>query len=600
MNSVVLLSALCVFVLHAAPPSGEALYKDRCGICHDGKVQGRMPTREEISQRTPEHIYRAMFEGAMIVQSAGISEEEGRAIARFLTGKEFSKTVASIAAGKCPANPGALRSVETGWNGWGNDLANTRYQPKPGLAAADVPKLKLKWAFGFPDEIVRSAQPTVVGDRVFVGSSSGAVYSLDAATGCIYWMYDAGATVRTAVSIAKPTSKSGYVAYFGDTRAVVHAVDVATGKGLWKIKVDDHSSGRVTGAPAFFNGRLYVPVSSIEEASAMLPSYECCKFRGSIVALDGATGKQLWKSSTIPDPPQPIQNSGPAAPKLGPAGAAVWSSPTVDVKKKVVYAATGNSYTNVSVNTSDAILAFDLDSGSMLWASQVLPKDNFTMGCGRGANCPEDRGPDHDFGSSPILRDLPNGKRILVCGQKSGVVWGLDPDLRGKVVWQTRVGLGGGLGGIEWGSTADLENAYVAVSDLTNFRGGNKPGGLHALKLDTGEKIWSTPAPALNCTPGSKGCNGAQSAAISSMPGVVFSGSIDGHFRAFLAKTGEIIWDFNTVQDFQTVNGVAAKGGSIDSAGPTIANGMVFTNSGYGQWLGLPGNVLLAFSVDGK
>jgi polyvinyl alcohol dehydrogenase (cytochrome) len=222
------------------------------------------------------------------------------------------------------------------------------------------------------------------------------------------------------------------------------------------------------------------------------------------------------------------------------------------------------------------------------------------MGCGRGVNCPEDRGPDFDFGSSPILRELPNGKRVLICGQKSAVLWGMDPDNRGKVLWQTRLGQGSALGGIEWGSTADGEYAYAAVSDLFGFRNGAKPGGIHAVKLDTGEKIWSTPAPALNCTPGSKGCTGAQSAAISSMPGVVFSGSVDGHFRAFSAKTGEIIWDFNTVQDYQTVNGVAGKGGSLDSAGPTIANGMVFTNSGYGMWQGLPGNVLLAFSVDGK
>jgi polyvinyl alcohol dehydrogenase (cytochrome) len=266
------------------------------------------------------------------------------------------------------------------------------------------------------------------------------------------------------------------------------------------------------------------------------------------------------------------------------------------VAKKVLYVGTGNSYTNVALPTSDAILAFDLESGSLLWSSQVLAKDNFTMACsGRGANCPSELGPDHDFGSSPILRDLPGGKRVLVCGQKSGILWGLDPDQRGKVLWQTRVGQGSALGGIEWGPTADLENAYVAVSDLLS-RGENKPGGIHAVKLSTGEKIWTTPAPELHCTAGSKGCTGAQSAAISSIPGVVFSGSIDGHFRAFSARTGEIVWDFNTARDFETVNGVAGKGGSLDSAGPVIAGGMVFTNSGYGMWQGLPGNVLLAFS----
>jgi polyvinyl alcohol dehydrogenase (cytochrome) len=318
------------------------------------------------------------------------------------------------------------------------------------------------------------------------------------------------------------------------------------------------------------------------------------------VALDGTTGKQIWKSYSVPDPPQETKPSATGTKQWGPAGAAIWSAPTIDAKNKVIYAATGNSYTNVSINTSNAILAFDLDTGSLKWSSQVLPKDNFTMGCGRGVNCPEDRGPDFDFGTSPVLRELPKGKRVLICGQKSAVLWGIDPDNRGKVLWQTRLGQGSALGGIEWGTTSDTENAYAAVSDLFGLKDGAKPGGIHAVKLDSGEKIWSTPAPELTCTPGTKACTGAQSAAISSMPGVVFSGSVDGHFRAFSAKTGEIIWDFNTVQDYQTVNGVPGKGGSLDSAGPTIANGMVFTNSGYGMWQGLSGNVLLAFSVDGK
>ncbi len=585
------LALVCVFAVRAAAPDGEALYKQRCATCHDGKPQPRMPSHQEIAARTPEAVYRAMFEGAMVPQSAGLTAEEGRSIARFLTGKEFGAGTGAT-AGKCATAPGPLRTSDADWNGWGYDPANTRYQPKPGLTAADVPNLKLKWAFAFEGDTVRAAQPTVVGNRVFAGGSNGAVYSLDAATGCTYWKYDAGAMVRNAISIGQSGGKS--TAYFGDVRATVHAIDLTTGQLVWKMKVEDHPAARITGSPAFYNGRVYVPVSSIEEASAMMPTYGCCKFRGSIVALDGATGKQIWKSYSVVDPPKELPKSANGSAQWGPAGASIWSAPTIDVAKKVLYAATGNSYTNVSIPTSDAILAFDLETGSLLWSSQVLPKDNFTMGCGRGGNCPEDRGPDYDFGTSPILRNLPGGKRILVCGQKSGIVWGLDPDERGKVLWQTRVGQGSALGGIEWGHTADLENTYVAVSDL--LVRDSRPGGLHALKLTTGEKVWSTPAPELHCTAGAKGCTGAQSAAISSIPGVVFSGSIDGHFRAFLTRTGEIVWDFNTAQDFQTVNGVAGKGGSLDSAGPVISGGMVFTNSGYGMWQGMPGNVLLAFS----
>jgi polyvinyl alcohol dehydrogenase (cytochrome) len=549
-----------------------------------------MPSRQELRARTPESIYQAMFSGVMNWQATGLSSVEERAIARFLTGKEFGGGT-TIGAGTCSTPAGVLNVNDGDWNGWSVDLVNSRYQPKPGISASDVPNLKLKWAVAFQGDTVRSAQPSVVGGRVFTGSASGGIYSLDAASGCTYWKYDAGGTVRTAISIGKAGGKT--IAYFGDVRANVHALDATTGQFLWKVAVDDHPAARVTGAPAFYGGRLYVPVSSVEEASAMSPAYECCKFRGSIVALDGATGKQIWKTYSIPDPAKPLQKSATGTQLWGPAGAAIWSAPTIDTKKKVIYAGTGNSYTNVPTNTTDAILAFDLENGSLLWSSQVTPKDNFTMGCMRGTNCPEDRGPDFDFGSSPILRELPGGKRVLVCGQKSGVVWGLDPDQRGKVLWQTRLGQGSALGGIEWGPTADLENAYVAVSDVITPLG--HPGGLHAVKLATGEKIWTTPPPELHCAAGAKGCNSAQSAAISSIPGVVFSGSVDGHLRAFLANTGEIIWDFNTVRDYETVNGVPGKGGSLDSAGPVIANGMLFVNSGYGMWQGLPGNVLLAF-----
>lgn len=578
------LALLTAALAYAAAPDGATLYQQRCATCHDGAAQARTPSRSELAARTPEAVYKAMFEGAMVPQSAGLSADDGRAIARYVTGKEFAVGAVKV-AGQCSSAPSPVRIAAADWNGWGNDLANTRYQPNPGLAAADVPNLKLKWAFAFAGDTVRSAQPAVVGGRVFTGSASGAVYSLDAATGCTWWKYDAGAMVRTAVSIGMAGGKA--IAYFGDVRSTVHAVDAATGAPLWKAKVEDHPSSRITGAPAFYDGRLYVPVSSIEEASAMMPTYACCKFRGSIVALDGATGKQIWKSYSVVDPPKQLEQG------WGPAGASIWSAPTIDTKKKVLYAATGNSYTGVSIDTSDAILAFDLATGRLLWSSQVQPKDNFTMGCARGANCPAEPGPDYDFGSSPILRDLPGGKRVLVCGQKSGILWGLDPDDKGKVLWHIRLGQGGGLGGIEWGDAADTEYAYAAVSDLMVREG--RPGGIHAVKLATGEKVWSTPPPELHCAPGSKGCNSAQSAAISSIPGVVFSGSIDGHFRAFSATSGEIVWDFDTARDFETVNGVTGKGGSLDSAGPVVANGMVFTNSGYGMWQGLPGNVLLAF-----
>ncbi len=585
-----LFAALAVSAF-AAAPDGEALYKARCAGCHDGKPQPRMPERAELTGKTPESVLSAMVNGAMTMQAAGLGDDEKRAVARYITGKEFS-TAAASTAGRCTTSAPPLKMIAGDWSGWGGDLNNSHFQTQPGLAVADVPKLKLKWAFGFDKDTAASAQPAVIGGRLFVGSASGNVYSLDAASGCIYWTYSTGgAGVRTAITVAKlPNGK--WAAYFGDLKATAHAVDAETGAPLWKIKLDEHPAARITGAPMLVNGRLYVPMSSLEEVSATAKNYECCTFRGSVSSIDAATGKKIWQSYSVTDPAKPYKKSKEGTQMHGPAGASVWSSPTVDLKRKLVYAATGNSYTSVDINTSDSVLAFDLETGRMVWSSQVQPKDNFIVGCPRVPNCPDEDGPDFDFGTSVILRKLPNGKDILVAGQKSGVAWGLDPDQRGKVIWQTRLGKGSALGGIEWGHAADDKLAYFAISD--RFGKDGTPG-LYALDLVTGQQKWGTPAP--TGIPGNRG----QSSAVAVIPGAVFSGALNGHFRAYATSNGEIIWDVETNRPYDTVNGVAeAHGGSIDAPGPVIAHGIVYTNSGYGIFGGVKGNVLLAFSVDGK
>lgn len=580
--------------LFAAAPDGEALYKARCAGCHDGKPQPRMPSHEELAAKTPEFVLGALTSGAMMVQAAGLDEEESRAISRYITGKDFSTAAAAPMSGRCTEPAPPFKMNQGDWFGWGGDPTNSHFQTHPGLSAADVPKLKLKWAFGFPNDPMAFAQPAVVGGRLFVGSAAGAVYSLNASTGCVYWTYSAGASVRTAISVGKlPNGK--WAAYFGDVKAVAHAVDAETGAPLWKIKLEDHPAARITGAPILVNGRLYVPMSSVEEAFAQQPKYSCCTFRGSLSALDATTGKKIWQSYSVLDPAKPTGKTSKNGTELkGPAGASIWSSPTIDLKRKLVYAATGNSYTSVEINTSDSVLAFDLETGRLVWSSQVQPKDNFVIGCPRGPQCdPDDDGPDFDFGTSPVLRHLPNGKDILIAGQKAGVAWGLDPDNRGKVLWQTRLGKGSALGGIEWGHAADDKFAYVAISD--RLLGKNGTPGLYALDLATGQQKWGTPAP--TGLPGIP----AQSAAVAVIPGVVFSGALNGHFRAYSATDGAIIWDFDTNRPFDTVNQVEkAKGGSIDAAGPVISHGIVYTNSGYGLFGGTAGNVLLAFSVDGK
>ena len=534
----------------------------------------------------------------MAAHATGLSTAEKQAVAAFLSGA-VGTSVSDPAVGLCA--PGAALPDPASlpmWKGWGNDASNSRFQnaKAAGLTAADVPKLTLKWAFGFPGATSASGQPTVAAGRVFVGNIIGMVYSLDAKTGCTHWSFKADGGVRTAISVAQlpidGTPRT--IAMFGDVRAFVYAVDAQSGTQIWKTKIDDHPMARVTGAPSYHNGRLYVPVASIEEVAGARPNYQCCTFRGSVVALDAATGKQVWKTYMMEEPKIAGKNAA-GTPLWKPAGAAIWTSPTIDVAKNAIYVATGNAYTSPAAPTSDAVVALDLTTGAIRWVQQVTPNDTFVIGCKAGVEpCPNDVGPDFDFGNSPILRTLPGGRRVISLGQKSGVVWGLSPDENGKVLWQYRAGKGSALGGIEWGSAADDQNIYVPVSDV--LAPSEQAGGLHAVRLATGERVWHTPAPALSCTVG-PGCTGAQSAAISVMPGVVFSGSIDGHFRAYSTSDGRIIWDFNTMQPFQTVNGVKAQGGSIDAAGPVIAGGMVYTNSGYGQWRGKPGNVLLAFGL---
>ena len=597
LRSLPILCGFLVNSLWAADPDGAALYQARCAMCHDsGGAESRVPKREEIAARSPEAITNALFDGAMIVQASGLSVEEGRAIARFVSGKEFS-TVSNVAMNKCEVPAKKLSLAAGDWGGWSVDADNSRYQAKPGLSAADIPRLKLKWAFGFPGDTRAYSQPIVAGGRLFVGSAGGTVYSLNAATGCVYWSFKADGSVRSALSLGRAKTGGRYMVFFGDLRATAYAVDAETGAQIWKQKLDEHPVARITGSPVFYRGRLFVPLASLEEASGMWRQYDCCTFRGSLVSLDAETGKQLWKSFTVLDPPKAFQKNKNGGPMYGPAGAAVWSAPTIDPKRNLIYAATGDSYTAVDINTSDAILAFNMDSGSLVWSKQVTPKDNYIVGCPGSVNCPEEVGPDYDFGSSPILHPIGGGKQILVAGQKSGVVWGLDPDQKGKVVWQKKLGAGSVMGGVQWGPGADGENAYVAISDVAT-RANGQPG-ISALKLATGETVWNTPAPKVECAT-KAGCSPAQSAAVSVIPGAVFSGAVNGHFRAYSTKTGEILWDFDTAKSFDTVNKVPAKGGSINGGGPAIANGMVFTNSGYGFVGQTPGNVLLGFSVDGK
>jgi polyvinyl alcohol dehydrogenase (cytochrome) len=606
-----------VLVLCLAAPAlaqdGGALYKEHCAGCHNGSID-RAPSLELLRAMTPQRILEVLEFGSMVSMTHGRTTAERRVLAEFASGKPLGERFTIEPAPKAMCRTVAPFSIEPSqpvWNGFGQNLSNTRFQPaSTGLSGADVPRLKLKWAFGLPGDVQSWAGLTVVGGRVFTGSIAGNVYSLDARTGCVFWAFDAGAIVRTAVSVGRIGSgePARYAAYFGDARGNAYAVDAGTGRLLWKVSVESYPSARLTGSPVLHRGRLYVPVSSSEEGAGSLPGYECCRFRGSVVALDAESGRQIWKSYTIPEEPGPVRRNALGTQLWGPSGGAIWSSPVIDESRNALYVTTGNNYSDPPTATSDAFVAMDLDSGKMLWSHQVTPNDAYVSACRLTdkTNCPQVNGPDFDFAASPILVSLPDGRRALVAGHKSGNVYAVDPDRQGARLWETRIGEGGSMGGVQWGSAADQQNVYVALSDLgrvmltyTQFTDAdrNRGGGMFALRLTDGARVWHTPPAPCDARPR---CSPAQSGAVSAVPGAAFSGSLDGHIRAYAADTGKVVWDFDTVREYETVNGVPARGGSLDGPGPVIAGGMMFVNSGYTVDGGIPGNVILAFSVDGR
>jgi polyvinyl alcohol dehydrogenase (cytochrome) len=390
----------------------------------------------------------------------------------------------------------------------------------------------------------------------------------------------------------------------------MYALNAESGELIWQTRPVTHLLTQVTATPLFYKGVVYQGFSSLEESLVVDPSNACCSFRGSVVALDAATGGTIWQSFTIAEVAKAL---APGSRFGGPSGAAIWSTPTIDEQKEAIYVATGDNYSDPVTETSDAVLAFDLKTGELLWSRQFTQGDAYNSACNSRTreNCPPEDGPDFDFGQPPILVQLGSGKRALVIGQKSGMVYAIDPDAQGEILWQTRAGAGGLLGGSQWGSAADDKRFYVAISDVevltvadTEAPGGRrvafdpkKGGGLHAIDLKSGKIAWS--AKPAECPEAHATCSPAQSAAVTAIPGAVFSGALDGHMRAYSTTDGSVIWDFDTARDFPTVNGKQARGGSIDATGAAIGGGLLLVTSGYDQFGGMPGNLLLAFSVNG-
>ncbi|MDH3511131.1 MAG: PQQ-binding-like beta-propeller repeat protein [Gammaproteobacteria bacterium] len=591
----------------AVAPPGEIVYDEYCGECHNGSVY-KAPHKMFLAMLAPDAILASM-DSIMATQAAALSDEQKKHVAEYLSGKSLESQVIEKPPPTCD-------SIEIDLNqpprqlAWGVDLSNSRFQPAAtgGLTAENAGELELKWSFAYPNSIKARSQPTIAGGTVFVGSESGTVYALDAKRGCVRWTFRASAEVRTPVIVANWKAGDGNAApraYFGDILARAYAIDARAGQLLWMTKVDEHPNATITGAPVLVDDKLYVPVSSLEVVVAADPAYACCTFRGSLVAIDSNSGDIVWKTYTIDEQPADSGMTSAGTRILAPSGAPVWNSPLVDRKRRQLYVGTGESYSSPAGSTSDAVIAFDMENGDILWVNQATAGDAWNVAClsdytEDSANCPEENGPDFDFAAGMMLVSLADGSELLLAGQKSGEVMGIDPDT-GVTRWRTTVGRGGVQGGVHFGMATDGERLFVPINDMiypedaTRYKFKTPPRpGIFALDPASGEEIWAQPAADV-CPPGNTFCDPGISAAVTAIPGAVIAGHMDGRLRIYAAEDGSVLWEFDTLRKFTTVSGEAAQGGSMSGGGPAVADGMLYINSGYGIYMHMPGNVLLAF-----
>ena len=607
-SATVVAAIIAVLLLHppmraqVATEQGFGLFQQRCVSCHGNPQYERAPAPAVLREMTPERILDTLTTGVMKSVGDTLTEQQRRLVAESVAGRLVGTAAegdARTMPNRCADNPPLTDPANSpSWNGWGADVSNSRFQTTGAaqLTADQVPKLTLKWAFGFPNGTSAYGQPTVVSGRVFVGTDTGFLYALDTKTGCVFWSFMTKAGVRSAPTVG-PIAGQGsarFAVYFGDVKANVYAVDAQFGAPLWTAHVEEHYTARVTGAPTFYRGRLYVPISSWEEFSARTLDYPCCTSRGAVAALDADTGQQIWKTYVV-GTPQPVERNSKGVQQWAPAGASVWNSPTIDPMRQTIYFGTGDATTYPAAKTSDAVMALDMATGAVKWSYQVHEGDSFLVGCtgeNRTDNCPRTQGPDWDIPASVVLRDLPaGGGSVLLVGTKPGDILALDPDKKGALKWRINVNgaiagngplpQGARRNGVQWGFAVDGQTAYLGLTGAT----------VAAIDIATGAKRWQV-------HPAGEGARVSYGSATTVMPGVVFQGGSDGKLLAVSAADGATLWEFDTNREFDAVNKVPTKGGSITSAGPTIAGAMVFVGSGYSVLGGMPGNVLLAFAVN--
>lgn len=583
--------------------TGADIFASNCQNCHQ-QPESKAPTLEALQGMRADFLRSALTQGKMAAQGLNLTGNELVDLISWLIKdqpvlEDWSK------ASMCVDQKVRL-STGPVLGDWGYGDNNHRRQSAlaGGINSANVAKLKLKWALAFPQVTQMRSQPALIGDTLFIAiADASKVYALDADSGCVKWEFSARANVRSAVAFGTVDDRP--ILWFGDNGANIYVLDPLTGKQLWQKNVSLAPQSMITGQPVLHDGLLYVPMSLFEIISASLPSYECCTGHGGLIAVKALTGETVWQMGTT-EAPQKTYLSSIGVQQWGPSGAPVWNSPAIDAKRGVLYFGTGENTSDPATATSDAIFALDLKTGKRKWIFQATKNDTFNAACGRrkGPNCPKVAGPDFDFGASVMIVTNEEGKDILIAGQKSGTVWALDPDDKGKEIWRTSLSKGSALGGVHWGLAYDGKRIIVPIRDQP---------ALHALDPDNGDIVWTkeiTPSCQFDAEKAKADRAAGRpldchwSYGLSAPPtvagDVVFIGNLEGMYRAYNSATGELLWERNTNIAYQGVNGVSGHGGAIDSNGSIISNGRVYIQSGYSMFRQLPGNVLLQFTLDGK
>lgn len=586
--------------------SGEKLFAENCASCHNGSVQ-KAPHKDMLNLMPPDYTLKAMTAGIMQSQSAHLTRDEKKRVAEYLGMQSLSAKPFKLPA-KCTGNALIFDQNEPPkWLGWGGDLGNSRLHDADitSINSKSIPNLKLKWAVEMPGATRARSQPMLAGGSLFIGGADGTFMALDAKTGCLRWIFQARAEVRHAAFI-EPWEGSAAKAprlYFGDLLGHVYAVNAKTGTLIWTHRADPHPNATITAAPVLHDGRVFFAVSALEVTSAADAKYECCTFRGSMVAYDAASGDKLWQTYTI-DNPATKQGQNDLGTKLyGPSGAPLWASVAIDQKRNQIYAGSGENYSSPGSDRSDAVIAFDMNTGKINWTMQALADDVWNMACMseypiiRQA-CPKENGPDYDFGAGIIYAENSNFGDRVIAGQKSGDLFFIDPD-NGEIIKKTKIGRGGIQAGIHFGMALDGDTLYVPISD---FPDGREPvelakPGMFAVSTKDAEVNWFTRDPDDVCVDRDF-CTPGISAAPTAFEGAVIAGSMDGNLRAYDKETGDVIWSFDTTKPVKTLTGTMANGGSMGgSAGPIAKDNMLYVVSGYGIYYHMPGAVLLAFEV---